>query len=134
MTTVFMNLVGNALKYSEGEIRVVWRELEGSDGGKLVLVAVLDHGRHGRGITPAQAAQLFTAFARLEAHAHVEGTGLGLLSVLKIVAAHGGEAFIEGYQDGTPASPRFSTARESYPTLLQGEYRTAFVVTGPLAA
>lgn len=133
MTTVFMNLIGNALKYSDGEISVTWREVKRS-GHELVLVAVLDRGTRGSGITQAQAALLFTAFARLETHVHVEGTGLGLLSVLKIVAAHGGESFIEGHEDGTPASPRFSTARDQYPSLLPAEYRTAFVVTCPLAA
>jgi signal transduction histidine kinase len=149
MTTVFMNLIGNALKYSDGEVRVQWRVYEPATGddkvkdakaedgkaedGKRLLIAVLDCGTKGTGITQGQAALLFTAFGRLDTRSQVEGTGLGLLSVQKIVEAHGGEAFIEGYGDGTPASPLFSTAQDKYPTLLHDPYRTAFVVTCPLA-
>jgi signal transduction histidine kinase len=131
MTTVFMNLIGNALKYSDGEVCVEWRECE---EGKKLIIAVLDGGTQDRGLTPAQAARLFTAFGRLDTHSQIEGTGLGLLSVQKIVEAHGGAAFIEGFEDGTPTSPRFSTAQGAYPPMLHPEYRTAFVVTCPLAA
>jgi hypothetical protein len=46
------------------------------------------------------------------------------------MAAHGGEAFIEGYSDGTPASPRFSTPSDKHPTMLDGKYRTAFIAAG----
>ena len=92
LVTVFMNLIGNALKYSDGEVRVVWRA-----AGDAVLVGVLDHGTAGRGICEAQARRLFVPFGRLEAHADVEGTGLGLVSTRKIVEAHGGEVFVEGH-------------------------------------
>lgn len=139
MTAVLMNLIGNALKYSDGEIRVNWRELQldgespDVENGKWLLIAVLDRGMDGTGITQEQSAKLFTAFSRLDTHSKLEGTGLGLLSVKKIVAAHGGEVFIEGYKNGTPGSPPFSTAQKKYPTMLKGECRTAFVVTLPLA-
>ena len=48
--TVFMNLIGNALKYSDGEVKVVWR----TDEGRM-LVGVLDQGQKGRGVSQAQA-------------------------------------------------------------------------------
>lgn len=161
MVTVFMNLIGNALKYSDGTVRVAWRqgtESEGSEaqdesgaiagtensakigteiGTKILQIAVLDEGTQGKGITQEQASKLFRAFGRLETHAAIEGTGLGLLSVQKIVEAHGGEVFIEGYLDGTPASSLFSTAKQIYPSMLEsfeGAYRTAFVLTCPLAS
>ena len=133
MVTVWMNLIGNALKYSDGEVRVEWRSAE-VDGEKVLVMAVLDAGTRGVGIARNQAAQLFRAFGRLENHAQIEGTGLGLLSVQKIVEAHGGEVWIEGFTDGTPASGPFSTAKQRYPTMLHGEFRTAFVATCPLAA
>ena len=136
MVTVFMNLIGNALKYSAGEVRATWHEF--GTGGKgqdrRLHIAVLDRGTQGKGITQKQASQLFTAFGRLETHASIEGTGLGLLSVQKIVAAQGGETFIEGYVDGTPASPLFSTAPSAGLPMLEGEFRTAFVLTCPLAS
>lgn len=135
MVTVFMNLIGNALKYSDSEVRVEWREWgTENENEKQLIIAVLDCGTNGKGITREQAARLFTAFGRLETHSQIEGTGLGLLSVEKIVEAHGGEAFIEGFSDGMPDSPPFSTAQGSYPSLLHEPYRTAFVVTCPLAA
>jgi signal transduction histidine kinase len=124
---VFMNLIGNALKYSDGEVKVTWRTDEGR-----VLVAVLDHGQKGRGISQAQAEKLFVPFGRLDTHAQVEGTGLGLLSVRKIAEAHDGEAYIEGHHDGTPESPVFSTAQGSYPWMLQDGFCTAFVTVFPL--
>ncbi|RYG71811.1 HAMP domain-containing histidine kinase [bacterium] len=130
LITVFMNFIGNALKYSEGEIKITARRIESSG---MLLVAVMDSGKEGQGITHQQAASLFTAFGRLSTHSQIEGTGLGLLSVQKIVEAHGGEAFIEGYVDGTPESTNFSTARQNYPSLLTEEFRTAFVVSCPLA-
>lgn len=134
MATVFMNLIGNALKYSDGDARVEWREHagEGSGVGRSLLIAVLDHGRQGKGITREQAFRLFTAFGRLDIHSRIEGTGLGLLSVQRIVDAHGGEAFIQGHCDGTPGSPPFSTGQGAYPMLVRDRYRTAFVVRLPL--
>lgn len=123
MTTVWMNLIGNALKYSDGEVRIEWRAHD-----DWILVSVGDQGKEGRGITREQADQLFVAFGRLDAHLGTEGTGLGLLSVRRIVEAHGGEVFIEG---GAPESP-FSTARGAFPPMRTGSIRTAFVVATPI--
>ncbi|MES2465182.1 MAG: hypothetical protein V4671_31835 [Armatimonadota bacterium] len=88
------------------------------------------------GITGEQAARLFTGLGGLDSHAQIEGTGLGLLSAAKIVEVHSGEAYVDGYTDGTPESRPFTTATGSYPRLLPRHeaYRTAFVVTCPLAA
>ena len=128
LTAVFMNFIGNALKYSDGEIEIAWREEKDT-----VLIAVLDQGRQASGLSETQARRLFAAFSRLEEHAGTEGTGLGLLSARKIVEAHGGEAYIEGYTDGTPLSPLFSTAEGRYTSVLSGGFYTAFVVALPLA-
>jgi signal transduction histidine kinase len=128
LTTVFMNLIGNALKYSEGEVHIGWH-IEGT----RVLIAVSDQGHEGRGITQEQAQRLFVAFSRLEAHSKVQGTGLGLLSVRHILSAHGGEVFIEGTLDGTADSAPFSTAETEHRPVRAPDFRTAFVVTCPLA-
>jgi len=128
MITVFMNLIGNALKYSDGEVRITWRMDK-----DISLIAIMDQGQQGRGISRDQAELLFVAFGRLETHAQVEGTGLGLLSVKSIIEAHGGVAYIEGYTDGTPATLPFTTAYSNYPPLLLDEgFHSAFVVTCPL--
>ncbi len=127
LTTVFMNLIGNALKYSDGEVHIRWRIAD-----PYVLIAIADEGMVGKGISTAQADQLFVAFGRLDTHAKVEGTGLGLLSVRKIVEAHGGEVFIEGRTDGTRTSSTFATAQQAYPSMLNDNHCTAFVVVCPL--
>ena len=127
--TVFMNLINNALQYSDGKVKVTWR----TDAGRL-LVGVLDQGKNGCGISLAQAEKLFVPFGRLDTHAQVEGTGLGLLSVRKIAEAHEGETYIEGHKEGTAASPLFSTAQGSYPPVLQDGFCTAFVTVCPWKA
>ena len=127
MSTVFINLIGNALKYSNGEIKI-----DSCLHENYILIAVADQGTEHKGITQEQAAQLFVAFGRLETHRKIEGTGFGLLSAQKIVEAHGGELFIEGTSDGTPNSPRFSSATQSYPTMLNDTFCTAFVMMLPL--
>ncbi|HEX8465119.1 MAG TPA: HAMP domain-containing sensor histidine kinase [Abditibacterium sp.] len=128
MVTVMMNLIGNALKYSDGEVRVRWQAREG-----VLLLAVLDRGKAGRGLTKDQASRLFRAFGRLETHANIEGTGLGLMSVQNILEAHGGAVWIEGNEAGTPDSAPFWTRLTDYPPQLCDSFRTAFVLTCPLA-
>lgn len=127
MVTVLMNLIGNALKYAHGQVHITWQP-----HGPLLLLAVMDQGHDGRGLTREQAGRLFTAFGRLEAHEAIEGTGLGLLSVQKIVEAHGGEVWIEGFDDAA-GTTHFSTARGDYPKLLRAPFRTTFALSCPLA-
>ncbi len=127
LITVLMNLIGNALKYSDGPVRIAHKT-----HNKTLLIGIIDRGKHGRGISRAQAQKLFVPFGRLDTHSNIEGTGLGLLSVRAIAQAHKGDIYIEGREDGTPASKSFSTADESYPTLLKENDCTAFIFTCPL--
>ncbi|RYG71350.1 HAMP domain-containing histidine kinase [bacterium] len=127
LITVFMNLIGNALKYSDGEVHISWRLDEGR-----VMVAVQDQGQQGRGISQPQAEKLFVPFGRLDTHSQIEGTGLGLLSVRKIAEAHEGEIYIEGYSDGQATSAPFCTAQQKYPLMLEEGFLTAFVTTFPM--
>ena len=127
LVTVFMNLIGNALKYSDGPIRVGWTTHDDT-----LLVGVIDRGKAGRGISREQAQKLFVPFGRLETHNNIEGTGLGLLSVRAIALAHEGAIYIEGHEDGTPNSAPFSTAETARPTLLSEGDFTAFVLACPL--
>lgn len=131
LVTVWMNLIGNAYKYSDGAVAIHWRE-----EGQWVVAAVLDGGQSGRGLGFDQAGRLFVAFGRLETHEKIEGIGLGLVSVQKVIEAHGGEIWVEGTRDGTAQSPLFSTARGAFAPLLSDElknagFRTAFALCLP---
>jgi len=88
---VFVNLIGNALKFSRGavdpQVRVeLMRERD------RVVVAVRDNGA---GFAPERAGELFEPFRRLHG-AKFEGTGLGLTIVRRIIERHGGSVWAEG--------------------------------------
>jgi PAS domain S-box-containing protein len=82
--SVLLNLVSNALKYRHPDRAPVVRVCSYREVGRLV-VRVQDNGL---GLSEAQQGQLFRLFKRL--HAHVEGTGMGLYLVKKILDNAGG--------------------------------------------
>ena len=89
---VFMNLIGNALKYTcavrpDVMIRVAWR-----DAGDAFEFAVSDNGP---GIAPEYHERIWGIFQTLEARDKVEGTGIGLSVVKKIVETRGGSVSVE---------------------------------------
>jgi signal transduction histidine kinase len=79
---VIGNLLGNALKYSDGEVTVI---VDGERGDAVIRV----HDR-GAGISEDELARLFQPFHRAVSHDDVPGTGIGLFMVRRIVEAHGG--------------------------------------------
>jgi PAS domain S-box-containing protein len=87
------NLLENAIKYTRdaaaprAEVGVA-RRLEGR-----VEFCVRDNGA---GFDMAYAGQLFLPFRRLHAPHEFEGTGIGLATVARVVARHGGEVRGEG--------------------------------------
>ena len=90
---VFVNLVGNALKFSRGVARPQVR-VELVPEADRVVVAVRDNGA---GFDAQRTADLFEPFRRLHGAAF-EGTGLGLAIVRRIVERHGGTVWAEGRQ------------------------------------
>ncbi|MCM1982753.1 cell wall metabolism sensor histidine kinase WalK [Lyngbya confervoides BDU141951] len=87
---VFMNLVGNALKFTLSGGKVVLRAYSLSAEGSLeppqVRVEVADTGI---GIAPEDQTAIFDRFFRVENRVHtLEGTGLGLSIVRNIVEKH----------------------------------------------
>jgi len=84
---VFVNLIGNALKFvSEGAIRI-----EGERDGSTVRFAVADQGP---GIAEHDRCHLFERYWKGEC-ATQQGTGLGLYIARGIVEAHGGTIWVE---------------------------------------
>jgi signal transduction histidine kinase len=110
---VFQNLVDNAIKYgaSGGWVKIAARAANGS-----VVVSVADRGI---GIEPAEQSKIFEPFYRAAAvvAAQVQGAGLGLSLVQRIVAAHGGSVAVKSaprsgsefiVQLPAAAAPRYS--------------------------
>jgi signal transduction histidine kinase len=89
MTQVLLNLVGNAIKFTDsGEIRI-----NAAANGELV-VSVSDTGP---GIPPGDRENIFEEFRQAEGSLAQRkgGTGLGLAIAKKIVELHGGKIWVE---------------------------------------
>ncbi len=90
LTQVLLNLVGNAIKFTdEGEVAIKAATASGS-----ITVSVRDSGP---GITEADQAKIFEEFQQAESSTTREkgGTGLGLTISKRIVELHGGRIWVE---------------------------------------
>jgi PAS domain S-box-containing protein len=81
---VFLNLIGNALKYGAGEPI----ELTLSRNQHDIVIDVRDHGP---GIPEDDLGRIFDRFERAVSFNHYGGLGLGLFVTQQITRAHGGE-------------------------------------------
>ncbi|WP_026842042.1 sensor histidine kinase [Citrifermentans bremense] len=92
LRVVMQNLLGNAWKYTRtrpvAEIEVGMREIGGES-----QIFVRDNGI---GFDNAVAGGIFEAFQRLPNAAEFAGTGIGLATVKRIIARHGGRIGCEG--------------------------------------
>jgi signal transduction histidine kinase len=92
LRAAFANLLDNAVKYSDEEVRVVVSVSAADD--KRVTVQVADQGI---GIPQAQLKRIFKRFYRVPGRfmARVKGTGLGLFIVKSVIKKHGGRVYAE---------------------------------------
>lgn len=88
MTRALVNLLDNAIKFSEAGSRIACGLAPGADGAQVVCT-IRDQGR---GMSPETLARLFERFHRASSGAErpVEGTGLGLSFVRAVLLRHGG--------------------------------------------
>lgn len=109
---VFLNLVGNAVKHSRVErsdviVHIDWRDL-----GDAFEFSVSDNGP---GIDPQYHERIWGIFQTLAPRDKVEGTGIGLSVVRKIVETRGGSTSVE-------SSPnKGATFRFSWPKTVRQE-------------
>jgi len=90
LSQVLLNLVGNAIKFTEaGEVRV---EVRAADGAFRVAVADT-----GPGIAPEDQEKIFQEFQQVDSSSTRKkgGTGLGLSIAKRIVELHGGRIGVE---------------------------------------
>jgi light-regulated signal transduction histidine kinase (bacteriophytochrome) len=96
--SLFLNLIGNAIKYRGDEPPRV--DISAVRKGNRYCVSVADNGI---GIEPRFARRIFDMFQRLHSRSKYAGTGIGLSICRKVVEAHGGQIWVE------PRKPRGST-------------------------
>ena len=91
------NLIDNAVKYSNGDVKV--RVDVSESNGKHVTVRVRDEGA---GIAQSELKRIFKRFYRVSGPmaTRVKGTGLGLYIVRSVAKRHGGRAWAESEGPG----------------------------------
>ena len=89
LSEVFINIIGNAIKYSPDGSKV---DLTTQRQGDVVLVSIKDSGI---GISPEDIAHIFEGFYRGQSGKATAGHGIGLAVSRQIVDAHGGSIQVE---------------------------------------
>jgi light-regulated signal transduction histidine kinase (bacteriophytochrome) len=94
--TVLQNLVENAWKYTAKSDGATIEFGTAAAEDAMVCCFVRDNGA---GFDPAFGSKLFQPFQRLHSVTEFPGTGIGLVSVRRIVERHGGRVWAEGAVD-----------------------------------
>jgi len=102
LSQVFSNLIGNSIKYSQGEQGHAG--VTAHERGRYYEFAVSDDGP---GIAPEFHDKVFMMFQTLAVNDYGSNTGIGLALVKKIVEEHGGSISLES-EEGSGATFRFS--------------------------
>jgi PAS domain S-box-containing protein len=106
---VFMNLISNAMKHARAAGIVPHVKVAARDAGRFVEFSVSDNGP---GIAPEYHDRIFVIFQTLAPRDKVEGTGVGLALVKKIVESAGGAIRVES-AEGSGATFYFTWPKEA---------------------
>ncbi len=90
ISSLFQNLIGNALKFHGKETLRVHVSAERKDNEWVFSVR-----DNGIGIDPEQAERIFVVFQRLHTREEYPGTGIGLAICKRIIERHGGRIWVE---------------------------------------
>ncbi|MFH1620079.1 MAG: ATP-binding protein [bacterium] len=92
MKDVFRNIIDNAVKFNPAEEKLVLVSC-----GKKDNLALISFGDNGPGIPPEELETIFHKFYQVESSftGQVEGWGLGLAFVKRVVEAHGGKILVK---------------------------------------
>jgi len=93
---VFVNLIGNALKYRAAD-RAPRVRIAAERDGRQWRIIVVDNGI---GFDNEHAERIFLMFQRLHGRSEYEGTGIGLAICSRIVERHGGEIHATSVPEG----------------------------------
>lgn len=97
LTSLFQNLIGNAVKFRSEKPPVIQISVSELDDS-FWLFSVADNGI---GIEPDYADRIFVIFQRLHGRSEYDGTGIGLAMCRKIVEHYGGRIWLDTtYQGG----------------------------------
>lgn len=109
LETVLRNLINNAVKHhhrEQGQIRIM-----AHDQGAMIELVVADDGP---GIHPQFHRRIFDLFQTLKPRDQVEGSGMGLAIVKKIIESHEGQITVES-TPGKGAAFHFTWPKEMKP-------------------
>jgi light-regulated signal transduction histidine kinase (bacteriophytochrome) len=108
MRNVVQNLIANAWKYSSKKPRAnITFVSRGFDEEQVFALS-----DDGAGFDMAHAGRLFQSFERVHSKAEFEGTGLGLVTVRRIIERHGGRIWAEA-QPGRGATFFFTLGEQA---------------------
>ncbi|HEX2039643.1 MAG TPA: ATP-binding protein [Acidimicrobiales bacterium] len=107
LTTVFANLLANAVKFRSDRPLEIEVSATRADGKWRIAVA-----DNGIGILPEHRAQVFEMFRRLQPRSQHPGTGMGLAICRRVVERHGGEIAVATNEGGGAVFSLTLPARE----------------------
>ena len=92
ISSVWSNLIENAVKFTKNN-NLAKLTIGAEENENDIIYYIKDNGA---GFDMNYASKLFTVFQRLHSRENYEGTGIGLATVHRIIARHGGKTWAEG--------------------------------------